>query len=66
MTTCRYESHEEPPDGISGSDTVPHLVHLGDLRWIGRDFDFVDVSNAGSLPLLKHSNAQAALARNAA
>ena len=64
VTTCRYESHDEAPDGISGSIPSPQLVHLGGLRWVGRDFDFVNSSkNQVLCRFLKQSNAQAALVR---
>jgi hypothetical protein len=62
VTTCQYESHEEAPDGISGSIPSPQLAHLGNLRWIGRDFDFIDVTNDQVLfRFLKQTSAQAAV-----
>ena len=62
LTTCRYESHEEAPDGTSGSVPSPQLAHLGNLHWTGKDFDFVDVNNHQVLfRFLKQASAQTAL-----
>ena len=53
FTTCHYESHEEAPDGISGSMPSPQLAQLGNLRWLGNDFDFA--ANDDDRPLFRFS-----------
>ena len=39
-STCRYESHEDSQDALSGSLPSPQFMKLGKLQWMGRDFDF--------------------------
>ena len=51
-TTCRCAPDEEQRRARDGSMPSPQLADLGNLRWLGRDFDFAPLRE--TTPLVRH------------
>lgn len=51
-TTCRCAPDEEQRRALDGSMPSPQLADLGELRWLGREFDFAPLGQAG--PVVRH------------
>ena len=51
-TTCRCAPDEEQGRALDGTMPSPQLADLGNLRWLGREFDFAPLGQAE--PIVRH------------